>query len=138
MREWIVNRLGLRLSNPATRVGMTSRMKDPITSYSQGMRQRIRIAQALSNNPSLLILDEPMAGLDPEGREEMFALIKHLGGLGKTVIVSSHILYEIERVTNNIVLLHCGRVLARGPVGHIRALIDEHPHEVHHCDGTSP
>lgn len=111
-------------------VEMTARMHDPIDSYSQGMRQRIRIAQALVGNPALVILDEPMAGLDPEGREDMFALIRRMGEQGQTVIVSSHVLYEIERVTNNVVLLHSGRVLANGPVQEIRQLIDEHPHTV--------
>jgi ABC-2 type transport system ATP-binding protein len=109
---------------------MTERMNDPLRAYSQGMRQRIRIAQAIATDPELLILDEPMAGLDPEGREEMFALIQRLGEAGKTVLVSSHVLYEIERVTNNVVLLHGGRMLAQGPIRHIRELIDEHPHAV--------
>ena len=111
-------------------VKMTERMDDPISTYSQGMRQRIRIAQAIAHNPDLLILDEPMSGLDPEGREEMFALVRDLGASGRTVIVSSHVLYEIERVTSNIVLLHGGSILAQGPIRHIRELIDEHPHAV--------
>lgn len=111
-------------------VGMTERMKDPITSYSKGMRQRIKIAQALALDPEMLVLDEPMQGLDPEGREEMFSLIKSLGERGHSIVVSSHILYEIERVTNNVLLLHNGSVLAHGPVRHIRDLIDDHPHAV--------
>ena len=111
-------------------VRMTARMDDFIETYSRGMRQRIKLAQALATHPDLLLLDEPMAGLDPQGREEMFALIRALGEAGRTVIVSSHILYEIERVTNNVVLLHNGRILARGEVRHIRELIDEHPHAV--------
>lgn len=111
-------------------VGMTQRMHDPISSYSQGMRQRIRIGQAIAHDPELLILDEPMSGLDPEGREDVFRLIKRLGDAGRTVIVSSHVLYEIERVTNTVILMHAGRILAQGPVRHIRELIDEHPHAV--------
>lgn len=106
---------------------MTERMHDPITAYSKGMRQRIKIAQALAPSPELLFLDEPMAGLDPEGREEMFALIRELGENGRAVIVSSHILYEIERVTSHVVLLHNGCILARGRVHDMRELIDEHP-----------
>ncbi len=112
------------------RVGMTARMKDPITTYSKGMRQRIKIAQALALDPEFLVLDEPMQGLDPEGREEMFSLIGALGKEGRSVLVSSHILYEIERVTNTVLLLHQGSVLAHGSVRHIRDLIDEHPHAV--------
>lgn len=111
-------------------VVMAHRMEDPITTYSQGMRQRIRIAQAIAHEPDLLILDEPMSGLDPEGREDMFALIRGLGESGRTVIVSSHVLYEIERVTTNIILLHGGSILAQGSIRDIRELIDEHPHAV--------
>lgn len=111
-------------------VRMTERMKDSITSYSKGMRQRIKIAQALALDPELLVLDEPMQGLDPEGREEMFALIKTLGSEGRSILMSSHILYEIERVTDNVLLVHHGSVLAYGPVRHIRDLIDDHPHAV--------
>jgi ABC-2 type transport system ATP-binding protein len=102
-------------------------MDDLIETYSRGMRQRIKIAQALAPSPELLFLDEPMAGLDPEGREEMFALIRELGENGRAVIVSSHILYEIERVTSHVVLLHNGCILARGRVHDMRELIDEHP-----------
>ena len=111
-------------------VKMTHRMDDPIDSYSKGMRQRVKIAQALAVNPQLLFLDEPMSGLDPKGREAMFNLIRHLGQQGRTVVVSSHILYEVERVTDNVVLLHGGSVLAQGHVREIRELIDEHPHAV--------
>ena len=111
-------------------VSMSHRMDDPITTYSQGMRQRIRIAQSIAHEPDLLILDEPMSGLDPEGREDMFALIRELGESGRSVIVSSHVLYEIERVTSNIVLLHGGSILAQGTVRDIRELIDDHPHAV--------
>ena len=77
-------------------VSMKERMDDPIDEYSKGMRQRIKIAQALASRPKLLMLDEPMGGLDPQGREEMFSLIRRLGDEGRSVIVSSHILYEIE------------------------------------------
>ncbi|MFP6582192.1 MAG: ABC transporter ATP-binding protein [Candidatus Hydrogenedentota bacterium] len=111
-------------------VGMTERMDDPIDEYSKGMRQRIKIAQALASKPELLLLDEPMGGLDPKGREEMFALIKRLGEEGKSVIVSTHILYEVERVTDTIVLLYNGTMLAQGRVREIRDLIDRHPHTI--------
>lgn len=111
-------------------VGMTERMDDPIDEYSKGMRQRIKIAQALASRPELLLLDEPMGGLDPKSREEMFALIKRLGDEGKSVIISSHILYEVERVTDAIVLLYNGTMLAQGRVREIRQLIDRHPHTI--------
>jgi ABC-2 type transport system ATP-binding protein len=111
-------------------VKMAHRMDDVISEYSKGMRQRIKVAQALSTDPELLFLDEPMSGLDPEGREELFALIRVLGEQGRTVVFSTHILYEVERVTNTVVLLHNGCVLAEGDVHQIRDLIDEHPHAV--------
>lgn len=111
-------------------VHMTQRMHDPINTYSKGMRQRIKIAQALASNPPFLLLDEPMTGLDPEGREEMFQLIRRLGDEGQSVVVSSHILHEIERATDNVVLLYQGALIAQGHVREIRDLIDEHPHTI--------
>lgn len=111
-------------------VGMTSRMHDPVTAYSRGMRQRVKIAQALVTQPDLILLDEPLAGLDPEGRELMYDLIRRMGREGRAVIMSSHILYEIERVTSKVVLLHNGAILADGQVRDIREMIDEHPHAV--------
>ena len=116
-----------RAEEACERVRMTERMDDLIETYSRGMRQRIKIAQALAPATDVLFLDEPMAGLDPEGREEMFALIRELGAEGRTVIVSSHILYEVERVTNHMVLLHNGCILARGNVQDVREMMDEHP-----------
>lgn len=120
----------VRAEEVCEQVSMTARMNDAITSYSKGMRQRIKIAQALAIDPDFLVLDEPMQGLDPEGREEMFALIRAFGERGKSVLMSSHILYEIERVTNTVLLLQYGSVLAYGSVRHIRDLIDSHPHAV--------
>ncbi len=109
---------------------MTARMHDPIETYSKGMRQRIKIAQALSTCPELLFLDEPMNGLDPRGRDEMYALIQSLADAGMTVIVSSHILYEIERITDSVALIFKGSLLAQGRVRDIRNLIDAHPHAI--------
>jgi ABC-2 type transport system ATP-binding protein len=111
-------------------VHMTERMHDPIEEYSKGMRQRIKIAQALATHPDLLFLDEPMNGLDPRGRDEMYTLIQRLGDAGLSVVVSSHILYEIERVTDSVVLLYNGALIAQGRVRDIRELIDRHPHTV--------
>lgn len=112
------------------RVGMTARKDDPIASYSRGMRQRVKLAQSFAHGPEVLFLDEPMTGLDPVGRSAIFELIRGLGKEGKTVVVSSHVLYEIENVTRTIVLLNKGRVLAHGDVHEVRALIDSHPHSV--------
>lgn len=112
------------------RVGMTARMGDPISRYSRGMRQRVKLAQSFAHGPDVLFLDEPMTGLDPVGRSAIFELIRALGKEGKTVIVSSHVLYEIENVTRTIVLINKGSVLAHGDVHEVRALIDAHPHSV--------
>ncbi|MBI1874027.1 MAG: ABC transporter ATP-binding protein [Acidobacteria bacterium] len=102
-----------------------------IGSYSKGMRQRVKLAQAIAHDPALLILDEPLAGMDPIGRRKTIRLIKDWARAGKSVIVSSHILHEIEAMTSNILLIHNGRILAEGDVHQIRDLIDEHPHTVY-------
>ena len=102
-----------------------------IGAYSKGMRQRIKMAQALAHDPELLILDEPLAGMDPIARRRTIRLIKEWGRSGRSVIVSSHILHEIESMTSTILLINQGRILAEGNVHQIRDLIDEHPHTVH-------
>jgi ABC-2 type transport system ATP-binding protein len=101
-----------------------------IGSYSKGMRQRVKLAQAIAHDPQLLILDEPLSGMDPLMRRRTVRLIKEWADAGKSVIVSSHVLHEIEAMTANIVLMHNGRVVAEGDVHQIRGLIDEHPHRV--------
>jgi ABC-2 type transport system ATP-binding protein len=102
-----------------------------IGAYSKGMRQRVKMAQALAHDPELLILDEPLTGMDPLARRRTIRAIKEWGRAGKSVIVSSHILHEIESMTSNILLINQGRILAEGNVHQIRDLIDEHPHTVH-------
>jgi ABC-2 type transport system ATP-binding protein len=102
-----------------------------IGAYSKGMRQRVKLAQALAHEPELLILDEPLSGMDPLVRRRTIRLIKDWGRAGRSVVVSSHILHEIEALTSNVLLIHQGRILAEGDVHHIRDLIDEHPHTVH-------
>jgi ABC-2 type transport system ATP-binding protein len=102
-----------------------------IGAYSKGMRQRIKMAQALVHDPELLILDEPLAGMDPIARRKTIRMIKDLGRAGRSVLVSSHILHEIESMTANILLINQGRIVAEGNVHQIRDLIDEHPHTVY-------
>ena len=102
-----------------------------IGAYSKGMRQRVKLAQALVHGPELLILDEPLSGMDPIMRRRTIRLIKDWARAGKSIIVSSHILHEIESMTSNILLINQGRILAEGDVHHIRELIDEHPHTVY-------
>ena len=112
-------------------VDMLQAKDRPIGSYSKGMRQRIKLAQALVHEPELLFLDEPLTGLDPNGRRHVLALLNELADKGISVIVSSHILYEIEALTETILLIHQGRILAEGTISDIRELIDEHPHKVY-------
>jgi ABC-2 type transport system ATP-binding protein len=102
-----------------------------IGSYSKGMRQRVKLAQAVVHDPELLILDEPLGGMDPIGRRKTIRLIREWGRAGRSILVSSHILHEIEAMTSNILLIHNGRILAEGDVHQIRGLIDEHPHTVY-------
>jgi ABC-2 type transport system ATP-binding protein len=111
-------------------VDLTDAGGKKIGAYSKGMRQRIKMAQAIVHDPELIILDEPLAGMDPILRRKTIRLIKEWGREGKSVIVSSHILHEIESMTSTILLINQGRVLAEGNVHQLRDLIDEHPHTV--------
>jgi ABC-2 type transport system ATP-binding protein len=101
-----------------------------IGGYSKGMRQRLKLAQALAHEPEVLLLDEPLSGMDPVNRRRVMDLVKKLGREGKTVVVSSHILHEVESMTRRVLLIHNGRILAEGDVREIRDLMDEHPHTV--------
>ncbi len=101
-----------------------------IGAYSKGMRQRVKLAQAVVHDPELLVLDEPLAGMDPIARRRVIRLIKGWASEGKSVLVSSHILHEIESMTSTILLINNGRILAEGNIHQIRDLIDEHPHMV--------
>jgi len=111
-------------------VELTEAKDRKIGSYSKGMRQRIKLAQAIAHQPELLILDEPLSGMDPLMRRRTVKQIKEWARAGTSVLVSSHILHEIETMTGNIVLINNGRIVAEGDVHHIRDLIDEHPHTV--------
>jgi ABC-2 type transport system ATP-binding protein len=113
------------------RVDLSSAADKKIGAYSKGMRQRIKLAQAIVHDPPLLILDEPLSGMDPVARRRTIRMIKDWARMGKSVIVSSHILHEVEAMTSNILLINNGRILAEGNIHQIRDLIDEHPHMVH-------
>ena len=112
-------------------VELTDAADKKIGAYSKGMRQRVKMAQALAHDPDLLILDEPLSGMDPIMRRKTIRMIKDWGRAGKSILVSSHILHEIESMTSNILLINQGRILAEGNVHQIRDLIDEHPHTVY-------
>ena len=113
-----------------TAVDLMDAADKKIGAYSKGMRQRVKLAQAIVHDPALLILDEPLAGMDPLARRRTIRMIRDWARAGKSVIVSSHILHEIETMTGNILLINNGRILAEGDVHQIRELIDEHPHTV--------
>lgn len=119
-----------RVQQAINTVGMAPFQHRKIGSYSKGMRQRIKIAQAIVHDPELLVLDEPLTGLDPVGRREMTDLFVRMAQAGKCVLVSSHILYEVEQMTRDIVLMDRGRIRAMGDIYRIRELIDAHPHRV--------
>jgi ABC-2 type transport system ATP-binding protein len=111
-------------------VGMTKQKDRAIRGYSKGMRQRIKLAQAFVHDPSVLFLDEPLTGTDPLARRDIMEIIHRLASEGKTVLVSSHVLHEVQSLTQNIVLLNHGRLVAQGHVRQIRDLIDNHPHHI--------
>jgi len=139
--EWVAGLLRLngfdeKASTDAARaalgtVDLLDAANKKIGGYSKGMRQRVKLAQAIAHDPELLILDEPLSGMDPIARRRTIRLIKDWARDGKSVLVSSHILHEIEAMTSNILLINNGRILAEGDVHQIRELIDEHPHTVH-------
>ena len=101
-----------------------------IGAYSKGMRQRVKLAQAIALDPELLILDEPLNGMDPIQRRRTIQLIHDWAAAGRSVLVSSHVLHEVEALTSNVLVINNGRIVAEGDVHHIRELIDEHPHSV--------
>jgi ABC-2 type transport system ATP-binding protein len=111
-------------------VGMTKHKDRAIRGYSKGMRQRIKLAQALVHEPDVLFLDEPLSGTDPVARRDLMDIIQRLGGEGKSVLFSSHVLHEVQSLTPTIVLLSRGRLVAEGNVRQIRDLIDKHPHQI--------
>jgi len=119
-----------RATAALARVRLTDVQDRRAGGYSKGMRQRLKLAQAIAHDPDLLLFDEPLNGLDPVNRRHVIELVKTLGREGKTVVVSSHVLHEVEAMTRRIVLINKGRVLAEGEVAEVRALLDAHPHTV--------
>ena len=107
---------------------MGDAMDRAIGGYSKGMRQRVKVAQAIAHDPDILILDEPLSGTDPVGRVKIIQAIRNLEKAGKDIIISSHVLHDVERITRNIVMINRGRVIAQGDIHSIRGLIDQHPH----------
>jgi len=114
-------------------VGMNDRAERRIAGYSKGMRQRIKLAQALVHDPEVLLLDEPLSGIDPIGRRESIELFLELARRGKCVLVSSHELDELEKLTDHIAIMAFGRIAAVGSLVQIRELLDNHPLSILLC-----
>jgi len=102
----------------------------PTTSYSKGMRQRVKVAQAIVHDPDVIVLDEPLTGLDPRQRLHMISLFQQLGADGRCVIVSSHVLDEVERFGSRVLVMVQGRLAAEGDFRAIRDLMDDRPHRI--------
>ena len=112
------------------RVNLMEAANRNVAGYSKGMRQRIRLAQALCNNPRVLVLDEPLNGLDPLARAEMIALFRSVAAVGCYVIISSHILHEVDAISDQVVMLSNGYVVAEGPIHSLRSEIREQPAQI--------
>lgn len=120
------------------RVSLTKAAKRKIAGYSKGMRQRVKLAQAISHEPKVLVLDEPLNGLDPMARAEIIAVFQNLAAEGHHVIISSHILHEVDMIADQVVLLTGGYVVAEGEIGGVRTDIEEQPIQVLvRCDKPS-
>jgi ABC-2 type transport system ATP-binding protein len=112
------------------RVGMQDAAHRRVAGYSKGMRQRIRLAQAIAHRPSVLVLDEPLNGLDPMARAETMALFRELGRQGLHLIISSHILEEVDRLSDRVVLMSSGYVVAEGRIHEVRREVRDHPMQI--------
>jgi len=110
-----------RIGPSLERVGLSHRADDKVSKYSMGMRQRLGVAACLIGDPDLLILDEPMNGLDPAGMQDMRQMIASLVGEGRTVVLSSHLLDEVERTCDAVAIVDRGRVVRQGPISELLA-----------------
>lgn len=112
------------------RVGLLEPARRKIAGYSKGMRQRIKLAQSICHGPSVLVLDEPLNGLDPLVRAETIALFRALAEDGMHVIISSHILHEVDQISDQVILLSNGYVVAEGQISGVRSEMQEHPMQI--------
>ncbi len=112
------------------RVTMGDAAHRRVAGYSKGMRQRIRLAQAIAHHPTVLVLDEPLNGLDPMARSESIALFEALGKQGLHVIISSHVLHEVDKISDQVVLMSYGYVVAEGQIHGVRTEVKEHPMQI--------
>ena len=112
------------------RVNLADAAEKKVAAYSKGMRQRVRLAQSVAHNPSVLILDEPLNGLDPMARAETIRLFRQLADEGLHLVISSHILHEVDMMSDSVVLLNNGYVVAEGDVRVVRDEMEEHPMQI--------
>lgn len=139
-RQWIELQLSLsgwtlhsakgRAEEVLQAVGMADAMERPIHGYSLGMRQRCKLAQAIAHDPELLILDEPFNGLDPVGRYQMTQFLRDWSASGRSLLLASHVLHEVERITNSFLLIYGGRLLASGTAADLRHLLAGLPQQI--------
>ncbi len=111
-------------------VGLMEASSRPVAAYSKGMRQRVKLAQAIAHEPKIIILDEPLNGLDPLARAEAIALFRQWGDKGCHVLVSSHILHEVDRISDQVILLSQGYVVAEGQIHSVRSEVKEQPMQI--------
>lgn len=113
------------------RVGMGELGRKRIQDMSRGMRQRTKIAQAIAHDPPVVLLDEPLTGADPVARADLIALVRSLGAEGRCVVVSSHVLHEVEAMTHQVVLIRFGRLRAQGDIFRLRGCLTDRPYRIH-------
>jgi ABC-2 type transport system ATP-binding protein len=120
-----------QLTNTALgKLDMLEASQRVVAGYSKGMRQRIKLAQAIAHNPDVLVLDEPLNGLDPMARAELIALFREWGAQGRHVIVSSHILHEVDEISDQVILLSHGYVVAEGQIQGVRSEVSDQPMQI--------
>ena len=112
------------------KVGLTEAAHRKIAAYSKGMRQRVKVALAIAHDPQILILDEPLNGLDPMARAEVIELFRNLASAGRHVIISSHILHEVDVISDGVVMLSNGYIVAEGGIRDVRSQIEDHPMQI--------
>jgi ABC-2 type transport system ATP-binding protein len=112
------------------RVGMTEAAHRRVAGYSKGMRQRIRLALALVHDPSVLVLDEPLNGLDPMARAEAIEMFRKFAESGMHVVISSHIMHEVDIISDRVVMMSGGYVVAEGNIQGVRQEMEEHPIQI--------
>jgi ABC-2 type transport system ATP-binding protein len=112
------------------KVGLLDAAERRVASYSKGMRQRLRLAQAIAHRPRVLILDEPLNGLDPMARAEVIALFRAAADEGCVVLISSHILHEVDVISDSVILMNHGYVVAEGDIHDVRQEVEEHPFKI--------